>query len=135
MTPGTSTRATACSARRRPQAGDGSALNAGETMSGTALETRGSVVDMSFTSLRIADRRTRGWPGSLPLPDPAQLAEQRKQELLLAVEVQVDGPVGDPGLARDLAHRGPVESLTGEDPAGRCQDLCPPPIDPLLLAH
>ena len=40
-----------------------------------------------------------------------------------------------PPDARDLAHRGPVEPLTGEDPAGRCQDLCPPPIDPLLCAH
>ena len=69
------------------------------------------------------------------LSDPAELSEQGKQQLLLAREVQVDGAVGDPGLARDLAHRGPVEPLTGEDPAGRCQDLCPPPIDPLLCAH
>src|SRR5215469_15359354 len=44
--PGTDTRATGSSARRRADAGSGSALNAGDTMSGTEVR-RGSVVDMS----------------------------------------------------------------------------------------
>ena len=48
--------------------------------------------------------------------------EQRDEQVVLALEVQVDGPVRDAGLARDLGDPGREEAMAGEDLLGRDQD-------------
>ena len=51
------------------------------------------------------------------------LDRQGLEQLLLAVEVDVEGPLRDAGRPGDLAHAGAVEPLGQEDPAGAVQDL------------
>jgi len=53
------------------------------------------------------------------------LDRQRLEELLLAVEIDVEGTFRDAGRAGDLAHAGAVKSLGQKDPPGALEDLPP----------
>jgi hypothetical protein len=73
-----------------------------------------------------------------------QVLHGGEHELFLGAEVVLHQPQGHPGLGRDLAHPGGVQSARGRCPQQRLGDLPPPflMIDPLghaltvpLLAH
>ena len=48
--------------------------------------------------------------------------EERDEQLVLRLEVEVDGPVGHAGGLRDLAHARRVEALLREDADGGVED-------------
>ena len=50
------------------------------------------------------------------------VAEQGDQDVVLGLEVEIDGSRGDPGLARNVGHARVVVALAGEDPHGGVED-------------
>ena len=48
--------------------------------------------------------------------------EDRDQQVVLAVKVEIDGAGGDAGDARDVGHLGAEEAALGEDADGGAQD-------------
>ena len=51
--------------------------------------------------------------------------DQRLEECLLAVEIDIQGALGDARSLRDLAHAGAIEALRQEDPPRPVEDLPP----------
>src|SRR5206468_11879954 len=51
------------------------------------------------------------------------LAEEGDEDLVLRLEVEVDGAAGDPRLARDVRHARVVEAVAREHAHGRVDDL------------
>src|SRR4029450_401688 len=62
------------------------------------------------------------------------LAGERGDELVLAGEVAVDQPGGEPRGGEEVLHRGRVEALVGEAAPGRLQDLAAAGVA-VLVAH
>src|SRR5262245_44183195 len=57
--------------------------------------------------------------------DARPLTEQGGEEISLAVEVPIDGPLAQVGLGGDVVERRPGVSLTAEDGERRGQNLAP----------
>ena len=51
------------------------------------------------------------------------VAEERDQDVVLGLEVEIDGARGDARLAGDVGHARVVVALAGEDPHGGLDDL------------
>ena len=64
--------------------------------------------------------RDGGAQGVVDLPHPS--LEQRDQQVVLALEVEVDGPVGDARFFGDVGDFRGEEAVAGKDALGRGQD-------------